>query len=86
MKEQCTSVVQMSLYPFDGRLEAFSSVWIMCLHNLILSEIFILRNLYVLTHVKMFFVNNNNTLYLYTKDTKYKLCSVVLTTLKHYKK
>ena len=30
--------------------------------------------------------NNNNTLYLYTKHPKYKLCSVVLTTLKHYKK
>ena len=31
-------------------------------------------------------VINNNTLYLYSKSQKYELCSVVLTTLKHYEK
>ena len=30
--------------------------------------------------------NNNNTRYLYTKYRTYALCSVVLTTLKQYKK
>ena len=31
-------------------------------------------------------VSYHNTLYLYTENRKYKLCSVVLTTLKHYQK